>query len=158
MTYTNSRINAYLYAIACMALLSSCGSAPADQGASSTVVESTTKPGQVSYSLTATREDRGRCTPASITVTKAASVIMPSYLTVVANASDNNRVVLTIGGQYCDYTNNHTTVYQRIDGSCNTFTPNAAISLDAGDTITLYIESDPTQHTAAQAVIEGTYE
>lgn len=144
-----SKLIAFLIIIA----LSGCGGSGSSAPNSQTVADPG-NPGQVSYSLIATKESDGSSVPASLQVTQAVTVTMPSTLSYVANAASNNYVVLTLGSYYCDYENTGTTIYERLDGTCNG-TPNAPIHLNTGDTLSLYLSSNPSAHTAVEAIIEG---
>lgn len=135
--------------------LTACGGATSPVPNTSTVPDPN-NPGQVSYSLIATKESNGTSVPATLVLTQSVTVTMPATLSYVADAQDNNYVVLTLGTQYCDYENNGTTIYERLDGTCNSATPNAPIALGQGDTLSLYIESTPSLHAAVEAVIAGT--
>lgn len=93
---------------------------------------------------------------AVVTLSAPAQITFPIALQGLANASGHRRVDLQIGNTFCAYVANDTSAYIRQDGTCNTFTPNGPVSVNAGDTLTLYIESvDSNNYTSVQADLQG---
>jgi hypothetical protein len=133
-------------------LLSGCGSSVNVQPGATQIVQGN----GVQYTLTATLDSSGHSFPASVATTEAASVSLPETLTALSNAGYVGRAHLTVGATFCDYQSDTNGVYVRQDGSCNTFTPDGAVSIQVGDTVSLEIEGVPTQQTAVEAVIKGT--
>lgn len=130
--------------------MSSCGSQVPGQGQS--VSNGTTSSAQPShYVLTATTNSG-----AVQDVTATSEIEFPLTLQGIANASGHRRAVLQIGSISCAYVADDTSAYIRQDGSCNTFTPNAAVSVNAGDKLTLCIESvDSNNYTSVQADLQA---
>lgn len=133
-------------------VLTGCGqsidaSAPAEQASAS----KTTTP---HWTLVATTNGG-----AAVTLTAPAQITFPIALQGLANASGHRRVDLQIGSVFCAYVANDTSVYIRQDGTCNTFTPNAPVNVNAGDALTLSIESvDSNNYTSVQADLQaGVY-
>jgi len=131
--------------------LTACGSSQTIQPAA---VQFVALSGSVSYGLTATANDKGP-QPASLTVNRAASVTMPKYVNALSNANWVGRADLAIGNTFCAFQNNGQGVYVRQDGSCNTFAPDAAINVVAGDTVSLTLEGCPDHPTSIEATITG---
>lgn len=132
-------------------LLTACGTSQTIQPSATQVIQTN---GAVVYNLTATADSSGTH-PASLSVSAKASVTMPKTISSLSNASYRGRADLSIGATFCAYDSDGQGVYVRTDGSCNTFQPDAAITVNPGDTVSLTLEGCPSQPTSVEATIDG---
>lgn len=132
--------------------LAGCGSSVNAQPGATQLVQSN---GSVQYTLTATLETDGSSHAASLSVDHDVSVIMPKTIDALSNAGYRGTATLTIGAEFCDYRGDGQGVYVRQDGTCNTFTPDSAVELKAGDTVSLSLQGCPSQPTSVEAIVAG---
>lgn len=131
--------------------LTACGTSQTIQPSATQVIQTN---GSVTLNLTATADSSGT-NPANLRITSKASLTMPKTIASLSNASYNGRADLSIGATFCAYDSDGKGVYVRTDGSCNTFSPDAAITVSPGDSVSLTIEGCPAQETAVEATVEG---
>lgn len=141
----------YLVIVALIPLFG-CGSSPTTILPAGTQVIQTN--GNVSYTLTATSDPNGSH-PATSMVASRASVTMPKILSALSNASWIGRADLVIGQMFCSYQSDGQGVYVRLDGSCNTFTPDNPITVNAGDTVSLMLEVCSNGPASVEATVSG---
>lgn len=130
--------------------LTSCGQLPPDSAAVAVTSSQSVAPGK-HYTLVATTNGG-----AVADVSVPSQIAFPLAIQGLANASGHRRAVLQIAATFCAYVADGTSAYIRQDGTCNTFTPNSPVSVNAGDTITLSIESvDSNNFTSVQADLQA---
>jgi len=130
--------------------LTACGQLPPDATPVALTSSQSVSPGQ-HYTLVATTNSGG---VAAVSV--PTQIAFPLAIQGLANASGHRRAVLQIAATFCAYVADGTSAYIRQDGTCNTFTPNAPVSVNAGDAITLSIESvDSNAFTSVQADLQA---
>lgn len=130
--------------------LTSCGQLPPDSTAPALTSSNSAAPGH-HYTLTATTNAAG-----IVDVSVPTQIAFPLAIQGLANASGHRRAVLQIAATFCAYVADGTSAYIRQDGTCNTFTPNSPVSVNAGDVITLSIESvDSNNYTSVQADLQA---
>lgn len=133
-------------------LLTACGSSATPGPAATQFIQ---PDGRITYALTATLDVGGITHPAQLSLDRPVSVTMPKTISTLANASFTGRATLTVGTQFCDYQSDQNGVYVRQDGACNSFTPEAPISLKVGDSMSLSLQGCPNSPVSVEALVTG---
>jgi hypothetical protein len=139
-------------ALVVLAILAMQGCGQAGANGSTQQMSNLSSRGSVQhYTLTANSDGA-----ATASVSAVSEISLPLAINAIANASGHRRAILSIGSISCAYVADTTSAYVRQDGSCSTFTPNAPVSVNVGDALTLSIESvDSNNYTSVQADLQA---